>query len=67
MVCMLMIWEPYWIKWALPFEQATIVRNHSLSHTDLTGTLRMSLAMYNTKKEIDIFMDALKKVLGMLR
>ncbi|MCB2206974.1 MAG: cysteine desulfurase [Bacteroidetes bacterium] len=33
----------------------------------LTGTIRMSLAMYNTKKEIDIFIDALKKVLGMLR
>jgi len=33
----------------------------------LKSTLRMSLAMYNTKKEIDIFMDALKKVLGMLR
>jgi len=33
----------------------------------LTGTLRMSLAMYNTKEEIDIFIDALKKVLGMLR
>ncbi|MEE4260762.1 MAG: cysteine desulfurase [Bacteroidales bacterium] len=33
----------------------------------LAGTLRMSLAMYNTKKEIDIFIDALKKVLGMLR
>jgi cysteine desulfurase/selenocysteine lyase len=33
----------------------------------LTGTIRMSLAMYNTKEEIDIFMNALKKVLGMLR
>jgi cysteine desulfurase/selenocysteine lyase len=33
----------------------------------LDSTLRMSLAMYNTKEEIDIFIDALKKVLGMLR
>ena len=33
----------------------------------LTGTLRMSLAMYNTKEEIDNFINALKKVLGMLR
>ena len=33
----------------------------------LTGTIRMSLAMYNTKEEIDIFINALKKVLGMLR
>ena len=33
----------------------------------LDSTLRMSLAMYNTKEEIDNFIDALKKVLGMLR
>ena len=33
----------------------------------LTGTLRMSLAMYNTKEEIDNFIGALKKVLSMLR
>jgi cysteine desulfurase/selenocysteine lyase len=33
----------------------------------LTGTIRMSLAMYNTKKEIEIFLEALKKVLAMLR
>jgi len=33
----------------------------------LTGTIRMSLAMYNTKEEIYIFINALKKVLGMLR
>lgn len=33
----------------------------------LTGTLRLSLAMYNTKEEIDIFINALIKVLGMLR
>ncbi|PLW94883.1 MAG: cysteine desulfurase CsdA [Marinilabiliales bacterium] len=33
----------------------------------LTGTIRMSLAMYNTKKEIELFMEALIKVLSMLR
>ena len=33
----------------------------------LTGTVRMSLAMYNTKEEIDIFMGALQKALTMLR
>lgn len=33
----------------------------------LTGTVRMSLAMYNTKKEMDIFIEGLKKVLSMLR
>ena len=33
----------------------------------LTGTARISLAMYNTKEEIDIFMDALQKAVSMLR
>ena len=33
----------------------------------LTGTVRMSLAVYNAKKEIDIFMGALQKALTMLR
>ena len=33
----------------------------------LTGTVRMSLAVYNTKEEIDIFMGALQKALTMLR
>ncbi len=33
----------------------------------LTGTVRMSIAMYNTKEEIDIFIEGLKKVLSMLR
>jgi cysteine desulfurase/selenocysteine lyase len=33
----------------------------------LSGTHRLSLAMYNTKEEIDIFMEALRKVLKMLR
>jgi cysteine desulfurase/selenocysteine lyase len=33
----------------------------------LTGTVRMSLAMYNTKEEIGIFMGALQKALAMLR
>ncbi len=33
----------------------------------LTGTARISLAIYNTKEEIDIFMDALQKAVSMLR
>jgi len=33
----------------------------------LTGTLRVSLAMYNTKEEIDVFISALKKSLNMLK
>ena len=33
----------------------------------LTGTVRLALAMYNTKEEISIFMEALQKALTMLR
>lgn len=33
----------------------------------LTGTLRVSLAMYNSIDEIDVFISALKKSLGMLK
>ncbi len=33
----------------------------------LTSTVRISLAMYNTLEEIDIFMDALRKAVSMLR
>ena len=33
----------------------------------LTGTVRMSLAMYNTKEEMSTFMGALQKALAMLR
>lgn len=32
----------------------------------IPGTVRASFAFYNTKQEIDIFIDALKKVVGML-
>ena len=33
----------------------------------LTGTVRLSLAMYNTIEEIDIFIEALKKVIALIR
>ena len=33
----------------------------------LTGTIRASFGMYNTYEEVDIFIDALKKAVGMLR
>ncbi|MCF6170013.1 MAG: cysteine desulfurase [Bacteroidales bacterium] len=33
----------------------------------LTGTVRASLAMYNTLEEIDLFVDALQKAIKMLR
>jgi len=34
---------------------------------DIPGTVRASFAFYNTKEEIDVFIDALKRVVGMLR
>lgn len=37
-----------------------------MDHLEITGTLRASFALYNTKAEIDIFVDALKKALMML-
>jgi len=33
----------------------------------IPGTVRASFAFYNTKQEIDVFIDALKRVVGMLR
>jgi cysteine desulfurase/selenocysteine lyase len=33
----------------------------------LPGTVRASFAMYNTKEEVDIFADALTKVVSMLK
>ncbi|HNY62189.1 MAG TPA: cysteine desulfurase [Bacteroidales bacterium] len=33
---------------------------------NIPGTIRVSLALYNTKAEIDLFMDALKKAITML-
>ena len=33
---------------------------------EIPGTVRVSFAFYNTKKEIDVFMDALKRVVKML-
>ena len=33
---------------------------------NVTGTTRASFALYNTKEEIDIFIDALKRALKML-
>jgi len=37
-----------------------------MEHLEITGTLRASFALYNTKNEIDIFIDALKKAISML-
>jgi cysteine desulfurase/selenocysteine lyase len=37
-----------------------------MQHYNVPGTIRVSFGMYNTKKEIDLFIEALKKVLVML-
>jgi cysteine desulfurase/selenocysteine lyase len=37
-----------------------------MQHYNVSGTVRISFAMYTTKEEIDLFMEALKKVLVML-
>lgn len=37
-----------------------------MKHYDIPGTVRASFGMYNTKEEIDRFMQALKKVVQML-
>lgn len=36
-----------------------------MDHFDIQGTVRASFAVYNTKEEIDVFIEALKKVIAM--
>lgn len=36
-----------------------------MQHFNILGTVRASFAFYNTKEEIDVFVDALKKVISM--
>ena len=36
-----------------------------MAHFNIQGTVRASFAVYNTKEEIDVFVEALKKVIGM--
>ena len=36
-----------------------------MDHFKIQGTVRVSLAFYNTKEEIDVFIEALKKVISM--
>jgi len=38
-----------------------------MQHYDISGTIRASFSFYNTRNEIDVFMDALKKSLMMLQ
>jgi cysteine desulfurase / selenocysteine lyase len=37
-----------------------------MQHLDVTATMRASFAAYNTKSEIDIFIEALHKVRNLL-
>ena len=37
-----------------------------MQHFDIPGTVRASFALYNTKTEIDLFIDAMRKVIQML-
>jgi cysteine desulfurase/selenocysteine lyase len=37
-----------------------------MEHYKIPGTVRLSLAFYNTKEEIDLFVAAIKKVAEML-
>ena len=36
-----------------------------MDHFNIQGTVRASLAVYNTKEEVDLFVEALKKVISM--
>ena len=36
-----------------------------MDHFGIQGTVRVSFAFYNTKTEIDVFVEALKKVIAM--
>lgn len=38
-----------------------------MTRYNITGTVRLSFAVYNTTEEIDIFIDALKRILAMLK
>ena len=38
----------------------------TMEHFGLAGTARASLAFYNTREEIERFMNALDRVIGML-
>ena len=38
-----------------------------MTHFGISGTVRISFAVYNTTEEIDIFIEALKKILNLLR
>jgi cysteine desulfurase/selenocysteine lyase len=38
-----------------------------MNYYNIPGTVRMSIAMYNTKEDIDIFISSLKRALNMLR
>lgn len=38
-----------------------------MSHYGITGTVRVSFALYNTREEVEVFISSLKKVISMLQ
>lgn len=68
------------VKHAHPFDVGTLLNNYGfavrtghhctqplMKHLKITGTVRISLAVYNTIEEIDRFITALKKTIKMLK
>lgn len=68
------------VKQAHPFDVGTLLNNYGfavrtghhctqplMKHFNIQGTVRVSLAIYNTIEEIDKFMIALQKVIKMLK
>lgn len=67
------------VKGAHPFDVGTLLDKYGVAvrtghhctqplmqHYDIPGTVRASFAVYNTKEEIDVFIEALKKSIRLL-
>ncbi len=67
------------VKGQHPFDVGTLLDKYGIAvrtghhctqplmqHLDIQGTVRISFAVYNTKEEIDFFIDKLNKVISML-
>lgn len=68
------------VKGQHPFDVGTLLDKYGIAvrtghhctqplmkHLNIQGTVRISFAVYNTKEEIDVFMEKLKKVITMLK
>ena len=58
----LMMPEWLWIRWESPFAPEHIAHRPVMQHFGIEGTIRASLAMYNTMEELDVLVEAVKKV-----